>query len=992
MEKNELYKFYNRFKYGEDIFHRLMPVKIREILLVSTFYDAFIFEEDGRFSEQIFGEYHQLNLTSAPRITSVPTGKEALKMLADKDFDMVITMMHIGEVTPFELARESKKIKPNTPILLLLNVQSDVSLIDKTAPEMEFIDNVFLWSGDSKVFLAMIKYVEDRLNVAHDTDVGLVRVILLVEDSIFYYSRFLPELCKEVMLQVQRLLSEGLNDIQKNYRMRTRPKILMAHNFEDAVQICEKYRDYLLCVISDIGFAHNGEHDDRAGIELTNFLKNSGFDIPILIQSSQAEMAEEAKNLDVGFINKYSPTLLQELGDFIHYNLGFGDFVFRNENGEEYAKASTMHQFESLLEEIPDDVLIHHSKRNDFSRWLIAHGEIEVAKRIKPLKVADFENSSEIRDFLIEVFQEVRSSRTRGRIVDFEKSNLNIDEEITRLSQGSLGGKGRGIAFLNALLNTLEFDEKFPDVDIRIPRTAFIGTHEYDRFIRDNNLCVGAVGQDGNSCTIDDSKVKELFVDGKISDELHRKLESYLKHINEPIAVRSSGLLEDSLAQPFAGIYETYMLPNTNSDFKKRLENLETAIKLVFASTCLNDARGYTERIHYRTEEEKMAVIIQAVAGRRHADYYYPHISGVAQSYNYYPTSYVKNTDGVASIALGLGGWVVSGKNVFRFCPKYPKIDILPPEDIVQNSQREFYAIDMASDDFDLMKGEESTYAVLDLETAEEHGSLQFLASVWDVQDKRLRDGIDEQGPRVLNFSYILKHSYIPLAEILDELLEIGEVAFGVPVEIEFAADLPEKPDGKALFYILQIRPLSVHSDRILTVPEEIDHDKLWLYTNQGMGNGVIENLRDVIFIDPEKFDKTKTMDMLVEIKQLNEKMRKAGREYILIGPGRWGSRDRLLGVPVRWSDINLARVVVETGIEGYAVDPSQGTHFFHNLVSMNAGYFNVPHKSEDGFIDWDWLKNLPTVEVSEYFIHVSRENPFIVKMFGQAGVATIEK
>ncbi len=993
MEKKELYRYYNKFKYGEDIFHRLMPAKIREILLVSTFYDAFIFEQDGRFSEQVFGEYHQLNLTSVPRITSVPTGKEALDMLAERNFDMVITMMHIGEVTPFELAKQAKNRRPNMPVLLLLNVQSDTSLIDKTSPEMEFIDDVFLWSGDSKVFLAMIKFIEDMINVEHDTEVGLVRVILLVEDSIFYYSRFLPELYKEVMLQVQRLISEELNDVQKNYRMRTRPKILMAHTFEDAVEICEKYRDNLLCVITDIRYPKGGEIDERAGIELTRLLKDRGYDMPILMQSSQDQMSEEVAKLDVGFIRKYSPSLLQELSDFIHYNLGFGDFIFRDAEGNQFAKASTMHEFEAMLHEIPDEVLLYHSGRNDFSRWLIAHGEIEVAKGIKPLTIADFKDSEAIRSFLINLFQKVRNIRSRGKIVDFEKSNLNLDSEITRLSQGSLGGKGRGIAFLNALLTTMEFDTRFPDVRVKIPRTVFIGTQEYDRFIRDNCLLVSSLGHNSDEgAKIQDEEVKRRFVEGDISEELRSKLVVYLEHIDEPIAVRSSGLLEDSLAQPFAGIYQTYMLPNNHTDPNVRLKNLETAIKLVFASTCLEDARGYTRRIHYRTEEEKMAVIIQTIAGQRHGDYYYPHISGVAQSYNYYPTSYVKNNDGVASIALGLGAWVVSGKNVFRFCPKYPKIDILPPEDIVQNSQRQFFAINMAKGDFDLMSGEEATYSILDLQTAEDQGALRYIASVWDVQDKRIRDGIDHPGPRILNFSNILKFDYIPLAQILTELLEIGELAFGVPVEIEFAVDISDNSNEKSIFYILQIRPLSVHSDRILTPPEEIDHSKLWLFTEKGMGNGVIDYLRDIIFIDPDKFDKTRTIEMLEQIKLLNGKMNSENREYILIGPGRWGSRDRLLGVPVRWSDIDCAKVVVETGIEGYYVEPSQGTHFFHNLVAMNAGYFNVPYVSEMSFIDWEWLKSQEIIGKTEFFIHIRREKPFVVKMFGQAGIATVKK
>jgi len=815
-----------------------MSRKIREILLVSSFYDAFIFEQDGRFSEQLFGEYHQLNLTSVPRVTSVPTGAEAVELAAEGDFDMVITMRHVGEVTPFEMARQIKAVKPDLPIFLLLNVQADAARIDKSSSEMEAIDNVFLWSGDSKVFLAMIKYVEDCLNVEHDTEMGLVRVILLVEDSVFFYSRFLPQLCNEVMLQVQLLLSDELNDIQKNYRMRTRPKILMAHDYKSAVEMCEKYRDYLLCVISDIRFPKDGELHERAGLELVDYLQGAKYDMPILLQSAGGCFAETAEEMGIHYIDKNSPTLIQELSDFIHYNLGFGDFVFRDESGGEFGRASNLAEFEALLHKIPRQSLLFHSRRNDFSTWLIAHGEILVAKEIRPMRAADFKDSVKLREFLIGVFNDVRKKRHRGKIVDFRKSDLDLHREVTRLSEGSLGGKGRGIAFLNALVAATELEDRFSNLDVMIPRSAFIGTAEYDEFLRRNGLFGKIIDEERS-----DDQIKADFLAGEVSQELRERLEILLEHIHEPIAVRSSGLLEDSQAQPFAGIYQTFMLPNNDPEPEVRLAQILEAVKLVFASTCLAEARDYAKLMNYGIEEEKMAVVIQEVVGKRHGDYFYPHISGTAQSFDYYPPPGAGHSDGVALIALGLGEWVVGGKSSYRFSPKYPQRDIQQPFELLRNSQKEFYALDMTKGDFDLTQGTDATYAMLDLATAEEHGVLDHLASVWDFEDNRLREGLGYSGPRVLTFADIVKYDYIPLAELLDEILDIGEHAFGVPIEIEFAVTLGDSPNDKSVFQILQIRPLATADGNLLEFDGIIDNSELLLYSNEALGNGVFEHI-----------------------------------------------------------------------------------------------------------------------------------------------------
>jgi hypothetical protein len=988
MKMEELNYYYTKFKFGEDIFHQLMQRRVRDILLVSTFYDAFIFEQDGRLSEQIFGEYRQLNLSTAPRITSVPTGADALEKLRDHSYDLVITMMRIGETGPFQLAREIKSKHPNLPVLLLLNVASDYLIWENHPEDQQYIDDVFLWNGDTKLFLAMVKSIEDRLNVDYDTAHGLVRVIILVEDSVHFYSMFLPSLYNVIMRQTQKLIEEEVSDINKRLRMRIRPKVIMAHTYEEALSAYEKYKDYLLCLISDVRFKHNGEEDPRAGISLIQHIKRSHTDLPIILQSSEMENKAKAEELDVHFLNKNSKNLFANLRNFMVYNLGFGNFIFRNAKGEVIDEATNIAEFEEKILQIPEESVVFHSRFNHFSNWLIAHGEVQIAKRIRPMKVEDFSSKDELRQFLHHTFRTVRIDKNRGKIINFDAVSLTEMNQIIRLTEGSLGGKGRGLAFLNALLCTMDYEKKFEDINISLPSTAIIGTNEFDGFVEKYNIAERI--QDKS-----DEEIDRMFIEGKLSDQLVKRLEIYLDGVNYPIAVRSSSLLEDSQAQPLAGVYRTFMLPNNHPDKMLRLRQLMDAIKLVFASVYMADARNFLEALNFKVEEEKMAVIIQETVGTLQSDrYYYPHISGVAQSYNFYPTSYMQHTDGIANIALGLGKSVVEGKLNFRFCPRYPETEMLPQMEMVRTAQKEFYALDMSRNDFDLTQGEESTLAQLSIKEAEKHGVLRYLTSVWDYENNRLTDNLEERGMKVLTFSGILKYNYFPLAKIVEELLEIGEVALGIPVEIEFAVNLDynHELEFKPTFYILQVRPLSVNTDAYRIDTESLGKSELLMYTEHGMGNGVIKDLTDIIYLDPRKFDKTRTWEMQQEIERFNEMMAKQGRRYILIGPGRWGSRDRFLGIPVRWPQINRAKVILETGLRDFIVEASQGTHFFHNLVAMNVGYFTIPFVSSTDFVDYDWLLQQPESERGDYFVHVQFDHPLIVRMDGKTGIAVIHK
>lgn len=986
MENNTLNQYFKRYKFGEEIFQSLMQYKVKNILLVSTYYDAFILEQDGFLSEQIIDEYQQFNLSNIPTITNVHTGEEAIEAVQQNQFDLVITMMRIGTMNPCELGEKIKMYNPHIPVILLLNVASDVLLV-KSNNNIGKIDNVFIWNGDPKLFLAIIKYIEDMKNVKNDTKRGFVRVILIIEDNIQYYSIFLPLLYTEIMKQTKRVVSEELNDLNKNLLMRARPKILLAQSYEEAIKIYENYKDYLLCVVSDIKFPHNGILDGEAGLKLINEIRKDKIDIPVVLQSSDTENKKKIKDESITFVYKQSKTLLKELEEFIIRKLGFGDFIFRDKSGKEIARAHTMLEFEKILAKIPYESLVYHSTRNHFSAWLIARGEISIAMKIKPLKFEDFSSESQLREYLLNVFKEIRLQKNRGKIINFDVSNLNADYEIIRLKMGSLGGKGRGIAFLNSLIVNLDLDKKFDNITIKIPKTSIIGTDEYDIFMEQNNL------QELISCNSDE-KIMKRFLKGNLSPDLKYKLDQFISNINYPLAVRSSSLFEDSQSQPFAGVYATYMLPNNHKNKKVRLKQLEDAIKLVYASVFMKSARSYIESLDYKIEEEKMGVIIQEIVGKQHDDYYYPHFSGVTESYNFYPAKGMKPEDGIASLAIGLGKSVVEGNKSFRFCPKHPTFSSSLQDDFSSSSQVDFYAIDTSKNDFNLMGGEDATLVKLPVKMAEEHGILNHIASVWDYQNNRIADSLSVKGPRIITFSGILKYNYIPLAKILTEILDIGEKTMGVPVEIEFAVDLTKNKEKNILptFYILQIRPLIPNKGEIEINETDLNRDNVLIYSERSLGNAVIKEVQDIIFLEPEKFDTTKTLEMQTEIEELNKKMAMENKRYILIGPGRWGSQDRFLGIPVKWANIDRARVIIELGLKERYIEDSQGSHFMHNIIAMNIGYLTIPFNDKNSFIKWNWLKSFPVMEKKKYFTHVRSEKPFLVKLDGQNGKAIIFK
>ncbi|MCD4834822.1 MAG: pyruvate, phosphate dikinase [Bacteroidales bacterium] len=980
-----LQKFLNKHNADRDLLHDLMPFKVKEILLIANLYDAYSIEKEGRFSEHILGEYHQLNLTSLPRVTGVSNEDEALEAIENKHFDLVILMMGVDKKTPLNIASALKNKYPYIPTFLLLNSSSDLAVLEEAKRDLSGIDKIFIWNGDSKVFFAMVKLIEDMVNVENDTKLGLTRVILLVEDSPKYYSRYLPMLYKIIMEQTQRLIEDvNTDDLYKVLKMRARPKIILAHTYEEAMDIFNKYRDYFLCVISDVCFPKNNELYDSAGFEFIKFVKKNVLNLPTVLQSSNPENAKKSYELKSNFINKNSESLLQDLKSFINYHLGFGHFVYRDNQGRQIAVAKSMAEFESFLKTVPEDSLVYHAVKNQFSLWLMARGEIQIAKIINPLHIKDFESPKQLRDFLINILRLYRNEQDKGKIVNFSEAAVQEENNIVSLAPGALGGKGRGLAFVNTLIYNFKFKELLPLINVRTPKTSLIGTEEFDIFIESNHL-----GEKIHEIT-DYQELRKVFIEGTLSYSLKKKLKVFLKLITKPIAVRSSSLFEDSITQPFSGIFETYLLPNNHHEFEERMKQLMNAIKLVFASIYSKNARNYFKAIDYKVEEEKMAVVLQEVVGNQFDKYYYPHISGTAQSHNFYPVAHMKPDEGFAVAALGLGQYVVEGEKAFRFSPSYPNLEIISTKDLYKGSQVHFYAVNLAKENIDLLEGEDAGLIRLDIDESEKHGTLKHLVSVYDPENDRVSPGLDSYGPRIINFANVLKYEYIPLAKTINVILDVVKEALGSPVEIEFAVDLTKDKNGLASFYLLQIKPLVCNEDDYKVDIEKIDKDHLVLYSERTMGNGKLNNIKDVIFIMPDKFDNTQTIEMKDEIDALNQKMQEAGKQYVLIGPGRWGTRDRFIGVPVAWPQISNAKIIVEMSLDDFALDASLGSHFFHNVTSMNVGYFSVNHKSIKDRISWDILNKQKVINETKHFKHIEFEKPLIITMDGRKRFSAI--
>ncbi len=969
---------YSHFK----MFHEMMSTKVREILLVSSPYDAFIMEEDGSLASRIINEYSGLNLSHPPRVTQTASAREALSILGQKALDLVITTPQLEEMDAFSLSLKIKAVKPDLPVILLSHTPRGVYPLPENR-DCSGIDQVFIWSGNSDLLLALVKNTEDHLNAASDTRNAQVRVLILVEDSPVYYSSFLPLIYKEIVKQTQAVLGVGLNEEHRLLRMRSRPKILLATSYEDALKLYDTYRSYLLGIISDTRIPKNGQLTGNAGFLLLSSIKADIPDLPMLLLSSEPGNQALAAQIPAVFLDKNAPHLLSELHDFFMNHLGFGDFVFRLSDGTEIGRAADLRSLQAQIPQIPDESLWYHAQRNHFSNWIMSRSEIALASKFREARSSDFADADALRSYIISGISEMRKWQQKGVVAKFNDSSFDAEiMDFVKIGHGSLGGKARGLAFMAALLRQeMCIYEKYPHITIRIPQTVVISTDGFETFIQQNHL-QGLSGQ-----SLPDETIRQRFLCADLPDWLVRALERYLSQVSYPLSIRSSSLLEDAQFQPYAGLYKTYMIPNNHASFRRRLDHLVTAVKLVYASTYYEGPRAFARSTANNPQEEAMAVIVQELAGDAYGDFFYPAISGVAQSHNFYPIAPMKPEEGIVHIALGLGKTVVEGEKTLRFSPRYPTV--LPQfslvDDILKNSQRNFYALRIRNYEEALNFDRHGNLEQRDVEQAHKDYPVVCLASTYVPEEHRIRDTITVSGTKVLTFAQVLKFGSFPLAEVLTDMLELGKKGMGCPVEIEFSVNLGSPKRKKAEFNFLQIRPVVAGGDRFeVQIGSEDSPPRAFCSSGQALGNGKREDIADIIYVKPDAFRTDSTIQMAAEIGQLNTRLLQSNRRYLLVGPGRWGSSDRWLGIPVQWQHISGAGAIIELRNDLLKADPSQGSHFFQNITSQGIFYVTITEGTED-FLDWGWLSTLTVIRETVFMRHVGPERPITVKIDGRA-------
>ena len=968
------------------IFQDLMRHRVRHILMVSSLYDSFILTEDGQLNEALMRQFVDLNLNQNPDLIRVSSGAEAVALARDEGcFDMIITSVQVGDMNAVELAHAVKEAGLDIPVVLLAYNNRELNeFLHRQGRGV--IDRVFLWQGNVRILLAMVKDQEDRRNVERDTGRLGVPALLVVEDNIRFYSSFLPVIYSELMDHSQRLLSEGLNLSQKILRMRARPKLLLCETFEEAWGYFEKYEENILGVLSDFEFPWNGRLDRGAGCELVSRIHKERPDIPTVMQSSIPENEAVAGGLNAAFLLKGSPLLLHNLRDLLVNRFGFGDFVFCLPDGSEIDRAADLKSLVDKLKTLPLESLAFHGERNHFSMWLKARTEYELAEVLRARKVSEFGSLEELRQNLVDALSDYRLARDRSVVADFDRSTYEQSISMARIGGGSLGGKARGLAFVNRLLLEAHLDAQFPGIRIGVPSAVVLGTDIFDQFLEKNRL------DDLALSATSDGEIAEKFATAHFPRTALRDLRAFLLEVEYPLAVRSSGLLEDSPSQPLAGVYRTVMVPNIGS-IRDRLADLVAAIKSVYASTFSQQAKAFLKMTPFRLEEEKMAVIIQQIVGGRHGDRFYPDFSGVARSHNVYPSGPMKVEDGIAVVALGLGRAVVEGCMCVQFSPRHPRnvLSFSSVDRFLKDSQREFFALDLSRKG--VRRGPEGAELTkLGLVEAEADGTLAAVGSTYSTENHTISDGIGRPGMRLVSFAPILKHGLFPLAELLDRLLEIGRKGTGAEVEIEFAVNLKGADGGPPEFGFLQMRPSAMAGEMEDLEIGDVPRPALLCRSSSVLGHGKVTNLRDLVVVDAERFDRMRSREIADQLARINGMLQNEGAPYLLVGVGRWGSLDRHLGIPVTWNQIAGARVIVESGFRDMRVTPSQGTHFFQNLTSLNVGYFTVNPQAGDGFIDWEWLADRPAREDTGFVRHLRLERPIQVLMNGRTGEGVILK
>ena len=968
-------------------FQNLMQKRIFNVMLIASPYDAFMMEEDGRVEEQLYFEYVSLNLSSPPRVVQVSHINEALDLLEVKNFDLIISMPGVDVSESFTGARLIKEKYPHIPIVALTPFSKEVSrrLADE---DISGIDYVFSWLGNVDLLLAIIKLLEDRMNADNDVlDVG-VQMILLVEDSVRFYSSILPHLYRFLLTQSKEFSTEALNEHEQMLRMRGRPKVMLARDYEEAMAIYEKFGSNMLGVISDVSFKKNGVRDVHAGIKFAKFLREQDPFLPIIVESSEVENAQLVDDFEGIFLDKNSKKLPVDLGKAIMKNFGFGDFVMKDPNsGEEIIRIKSLKDMQDHIFDIPAEALHYHASSNDISRWLYSRAMFPIAEVIKHHRFDSLEEAPAVRQLFFDLIVKYRKMKNRGVVAVFKKDRFDHYSNFARIGQGSLGGKGRGLAFIDSIIKKNPVCDNFEGVTISIPRTVVLCTDIFDEFMSSNDLYPIALSD------APDEKILQAFLQARLPERLIEDFFALFEVVDKPLAIRSSSLLEDSHYQPFAGIYSTYMIPHVEDKYEM-LRMLSDAIKGVYASVFYADSKAYMTATSNVIDQEKMAVIIQEVVGMSYNDYYFPSFSGVGRSLNYYPINDELPEDGVAEIAVGLGKYIVDGGLSLRFSPRHAdKVLQTSTLDLaLRDTQTRFYALDMRTINKEFNVDDGFNISKVKIQDFASTGALKYMVSTFDYTDQMLRDNEYGDGRRVVTFANVLQHNVYPLSKCVDFMLTKGQEEMCRPIEIEFAGVIDENGNLKGRIYWLQIRPIidrkDLVDDSVLNIPD----DEVLLKSNTALGHGNIDNIKTIVYVRPENFSSSKNSLIAREIEKLNREFVKNNENYILIGPGRWGSSDTALGIPVKWPNISAARLIVESSLSNYRIEPSQGTHFFQNLTSFGVGYFTINPSSSDGIYDVDYLNSLPAAYESDDVRIVRFEKPLLIGINGMKGVGVVAK
>lgn len=974
----------NQFYFKDTQFANLMTKRIFNVLLVANPYDAFMLEDDGRIDEKIFIEYMNLSLRYPPRFTQVSTPEETWKQLGNTMFDLVICMPGTDSSDTFDIVRDIKVKYPKIPIVVLTPFSHGIR--ERMQHEdLSVFEYVFCWLGNTDLLVSIIKLIEDKMNLEHDIKEVGVQMIMLVEDSVRFYSSVLPNLYKFVLKQSQEFATEALNEHQRTLRMRGRPKIVLARSYEEAMHLYETFSNNVLGIISDARFPHDGVIDPLAGVKLLKEVRSRDPFMPLILQSAEEENRKYADECKAVFIDKNSKKMNIDLREAVSENFGFGDFVFINpKTKEEVARVHNLKELQNIVFSIPADSFHYHISRNHVSRWLYSRAIFPVAEFLKQVTWESLQDLDAHRQIIFEAIVRYRKMKNQGVVAEFKRERFDRYSSFARIGEGSLGGKGRGLAFIDNMIKRHPDFEDFENASVAIPKTVVLCTDIFDEFMDSNRLYQLALSD------ADDETILRAFLRAKLPDRLVEDFFAFFDVVKSPIAIRSSSLLEDSHYQPFAGIYSTYMIPFMEDKYEM-LRMLSDAIKGVYASVFYKDSKAYMQATSNVIDQEKMAIILQEVVGTQYGDRYYPAISGVARSINYYPINDELAEEGTVSLALGLGKYIVDGGLTLRVCPYHPHqvLQTSEMEIALRETQTRFYALDLKNtgqnfsldDGFNLLK--------LHVKDAEADGALNYIASTYDPYDMVIRDGIYPGGRKVITFANILQHDVFPLARLLQLAQKYGQGEMRRPVEIEFAVNFNAN-NKTGVFYLLQIRPMV---DMKADLDEDLNlipEDKLILKSENSLGHGVMDDICDIIYVKTDGYTASNNQLIAYEIEKLNKKFLDEGKHYVLVGPGRWGSSDTWLGIPVKWPNISAARVIVEAGLTNYRVDPSQGTHFFQNLTSFGVGYFTINAFMNDGIYNQDYLNSLPAVEETKFLRWVRFEKPLTVKMDGKKKIGVV--